>query len=172
MGQILYISISKAWLATACTCVCCTHHRRLASRPAHFLSCRRAYPSLLWLHGSLGLTAEAALAALCCLGWLLSAAAAWGAAHPLVFAGAWVTYFSFRSLGGPFVEYGWVRLCCSNSLAGSKQQPSSPAHLPASHKQQHGAPAHISPPMAVNLPTPATCPPPDAAGCPSKQTCC
>lgn len=67
---------------------------------------RRSFPSLLWLHDSLGLTAEAMLAALCSAGWLLSAAAACGLLHPLVFAAVWLIYLSFKSLGGDFVEYG------------------------------------------------------------------
>lgn len=66
-----------------------------------------AVPSVLWLHGTLGLTAEALLAAVCSVGLLLSASAACGfLTHPLVFGALWLLYLSFVSLGGSFVEYG------------------------------------------------------------------
>lgn len=51
------------------------------------------------------------LAAVCLAGCLLSAAAACGLLHPLVFAGTWLMYLSFKSLGGDFVDYGWVSVC-------------------------------------------------------------
>jgi hypothetical protein len=67
-----------------------------------WLLCR---PSLLWLHGALGLTAEALLTLVCTAGWLLSAAAACGVVHPLVFCALWLLYLSVGRLDS-FVEFG------------------------------------------------------------------
>lgn len=60
----------------------------------------------MWLHASLGLTAEALLAAVCSAGLLLSAAAACGVVHPVVFTLLWALYLSFKSLGGDFLDFG------------------------------------------------------------------
>jgi hypothetical protein len=63
-------------------------------------------PSLLWLHGPLGLTAESMFALLCAAGCVLAAAAACGAAHWLIFAALWALYLSFVNVGGSFLEAG------------------------------------------------------------------
>lgn len=81
----------------------CGHNYSAVLRTPHLC---RSFPSLLWLHSSLGLTAEALLAVLCSIGWLLSAAAACSVVHPLLFAAQWLIYLSFKSLGGGFLEYG------------------------------------------------------------------
>lgn len=87
------------------TCEAVGHNT--ATHPACILSCR-PIPTLLRFHGALGVTAEAVLAAVVVSGWFLSAAAACGATHPLVFGALWLLYLSFVSLGGSFVEYGCV----------------------------------------------------------------
>lgn len=76
---------------------------RRVSQPG--CSCR-PFPSLLWLHSSLGLTAEALMAAVCSAGCLLSAAAACGIVHPVVFTLLWMLCLSFKSLGGDFLDFG------------------------------------------------------------------
>jgi hypothetical protein len=85
---------------------CCAHRAPLHCRHDATLARWTRTPSLLWLHGSLGLTAEAMFALLCCVGFVLAAAAACGVHHCLVFTGLWAAYLSFVNVGGAFLEAG------------------------------------------------------------------
>lgn len=64
-----------------------------------------SHPTLLWLHGSLGLAAETALWLVCAAGLVAALAAACGVLHPAIFAALWLLYLSVVSVGQAFLPH-------------------------------------------------------------------